>query len=108
MYTNTATRERPTHEQKHNKLALYQVPALVSAAAGGQRKKSGNASSRAQIAHRALETRLSAPSRGIRVLEGLPMPGVNVDGGERPLGEIAAGVLPPAMELHSNKRNVTC
>jgi hypothetical protein len=36
------------------------------------------------------------------------MPGVNVDGGERPLGEIAAGVLPPAMELHSNKRNVTC
>ena len=41
-------------------------------------------------------------------MEGLPIPGVNVDGGERPLGALAAGVLPPAMELHANKRNVTC
>lgn len=33
------------------------------------------------------------------------MPGVNVDGGERPLGALAAGVPPPpAMELHANKR----
>ena len=108
MYTNTATRERPTQEQKH-KLALHQqAPALITAAAGGQRKKSGNASSRAQIAHRALDTRLSAPSRGIRVLEGLPIPGVNVDGGEKPLGALAAGVPPPAMELHADRRNVTC
>ncbi|WVZ66789.1 hypothetical protein U9M48_015962 [Paspalum notatum var. saurae] len=72
-----------------------------------RRKKSGSASIRAQIAHRAPDWRLSAPSSGIRpVAVGLPKPGVNVDGGKRPLGALAAGVPPPAMELHA-KRNAT-
>jgi hypothetical protein len=82
-------------------------------AAGQRKKKSGNASSRAQSAHRARDRRLSALSKGTRLLVGLPkdddplpkppVPGVN---GDRPLGALAAGV-PPAMELRA-KRNVTC
>lgn len=106
MYINTATRERSTQEQEQKNIisALLASTGHSSAAAGGQRKKSGNASSGAQIADQTLDTRLWAPSRGIRVLEGLPMPGVNDDGGERPLGALAAGVPPPAMELHAKKR----
>lgn len=94
----------PRNKNKNIISALLASTGHSSAAAGGQRKKSGNASSGAQIADQTLDTRLWAPSRGIRVLEGLPMPGVNDDGGERPLGALAAGVPPPAMELHAKKR----
>lgn len=72
----------------------------------GQKKKSGSTSSRAQIAHRAPDRRLSAPSRGMRPVGPKdedplpkPVPGVIDDGGERLLGALAAGVPPPDIEL---------
>nr|CAB3458708.1 unnamed protein product [Digitaria exilis] len=85
------------------------LPPRFTSAAGGQRKKkSGSTSSSEQSAHRAPDMRLSAPSKGTRPLVGLPKdplpkppaPGVGVKG-DRPLGALAAGVPPPASELHA-------
>ena len=72
-----------------------------------QKKKSGSRSSSTQSARRAPAMTLSASSpRGVKELVGPPpKPGVNVDGGKRLVGALAAGVVPlepPAMELHVN------